>query len=238
MTGSKPLRASRKGRRAPVVDAQLESGVDAELEAASPPTVEAPVDVKLEAGSPPPLVAASPPVAVVVPLAVLEVGRLLPAHLVGLPRPTSLDLEMIAAPKVPAISWSVTTSATRYRELRESDRPVLLASEFCALAVAAEHGRASAVWLADRLSHRRAQIDLGVALGGAPHRAVDDDRPDWLAPRGRGLWGVIEADFAKRAATLSSGGWHLEAWPIARVLHVWGVRIVRVGIGEAVEWFE
>jgi negative regulator of sigma E activity len=233
------MRATRKARRTPAVEgAQLELDVEARVEAEPTPPPPTPPPVAERTATH----AASPPVAAAVPLAVLEVGRLLPVHLAKLPRPTSLDLQMVAAPKVPAVAFAVTTSATRYRALRESGRPVLLASEFCALAVAAEHGRASAVWLADRLSHRSSQIELGVALGGAPHRTVDDDRPDWLAPRGRGLWGVIEADFehGKRMATVSvnSGGWHLEAWPIARVLHVWGARIVRVGIGEAVEWFE
>jgi len=233
MASRKKLGPSKSINRAAAVEgAQLELGVAVELEAR--------VDVELEARPPPPRAesAPRPTVAAAVPLAVLEVGRLLPVHLGKLPRPTSLDLEMVAAPKVPAVAFAVTTSATRYRELRESGRPVLLASELCALAVAAEHGRASAVWLADRLAHPRSQIDLGVALGGTPKRAVDDDRPDWLAPRGRGLWGVIEADFAKRTALLNLAGWHLEAWPIARVLHVWGARIVRVGIGEVVEWLE
>ena len=235
MASRKKLAPSKAINRAAAVEgAQLELG-----------TVDAKLEARVEAEPTPPPIAEPTPrptVAAAVPLAVLEVGRLLPVHLAKLPRPTSLDLEMVAAPKVAAVAFAVTTSASRYRQLRESGRPVLLASEFCALAVAAEHGRASAVWLADRLSHPSSQIELGVALGGAPHRTVDDDRPDWLAPRGRGLWGVIEADFehGKRTAavSVSSGGWHLEAWPIARVLYVWGARIVRVGIGEVVEWFE
>jgi len=236
MTSSKPLKPSRKGRRVKV-------DADAQLALPTPP-LEAPVvdvsfvvEPRVEARVEAPVSREAPRV---VPLAVLEVGRLLPAHLGGLPRPTSLDLEMVAAPKVPAVAFAVTTSATRYRELRASGRPVLKASELVALGVAAEHGRASAVWLADRLAnpHAQTQIELGVALGGAPLRADADDRPDWLAPRGRGLWGVIEADFERRTVAVSSGGWHLEAWPIARVLHVWGARIVRVGIGEVVEWFE
>jgi hypothetical protein len=116
---------------------------------------------------------------------VREVGTL-PPYLLGLlPAPTTL------ACVARETRFHVTTSRGRYAALREAGELVLSGGEVGALAVAAESGRASAVWLASWLADKQAnptlRLDVETALGGVEAGLLPRTR--WPLARVAMHWG-------------------------------------------------
>jgi hypothetical protein len=99
------------------------------------------------------------------PLAQREALLLPPCWLADLPVPTTLQLAALHGP-----AFRVTTSRAHYTAQREAGQLVLRGSELGALAIAAENGRASGLWLAEWLAKRAddptMQLTPEVALGG------------------------------------------------------------------------
>jgi hypothetical protein len=88
--------------------------------------------------------------------------------------------------------WYASTSDAAYRELRESGRVVLSGGELGALAIGAEQGRSSHVWLGSWLANRAAgdwsRLDVAVALGGYEGEQTPNQR--WSLTRVMFAWGV------------------------------------------------
>lgn len=95
-----------------------------------------------------------------------EVLRLYPVDFARLPLATSLVLGLRGY----AYPVLVTTGRETYEAAREARETVLTGAEMSALAIAAENGRASRSWLAERLEERRVgthgPISALAALGG------------------------------------------------------------------------
>lgn len=112
------------------------------------------------------LPAPPPPPPEPVPLAVSEVCSLPPYMFGDLPAAMTLTCALAISRE----TFFVTTSRARYETLRASGEVVLSGGELGALALAAESGRASRLWLAEWLAGKQVdptkRLDANAATGG------------------------------------------------------------------------
>lgn len=120
-------------------------------------------------------------------LAFRECGALPPILLARLPLATTLTLRTREAREL----W-VTTGQATYAELRDARAIVLTGRELGALAVAAENGRASALWLAAWFEARALQggipLDVPTALDGCQDAQTPNQR--WPLSRVLKAWSL------------------------------------------------